>query len=247
MADYWIKLYHEILDDPKMAILSDRIWRRVIELFLMAGRLQKGGELPDANQIAWMLRISPDALESDLEKIIDTGIIERKDTGFVVCKFSKRQAAVPAKERMEQMRNRQHKQQYYGDDIPIVTDSLRNVTQITDTDTDHMHIDAQADNDVQKMVEQMTGYMALPSDIPAIKEMEKLGVVKEDIAGALEFFQRHNKTARGAANLLESVKFQVARRAQAEAVKGVKSNGNKSHAPETIRVDFGEGAEERTV
>jgi len=27
MADYWIKLYHEIIDDPKMATMPDRLWR----------------------------------------------------------------------------------------------------------------------------------------------------------------------------------------------------------------------------
>ena len=31
MYKYWIKLYHEILDDPKMGRLSDRTWRRTNE------------------------------------------------------------------------------------------------------------------------------------------------------------------------------------------------------------------------
>lgn len=31
MANYWIKLYHEILDDPLMATMPDRLWRRTIE------------------------------------------------------------------------------------------------------------------------------------------------------------------------------------------------------------------------
>lgn len=132
MADYWIKLYHEILDDPKMAVLPDRLWRRVIELFLMAGRLHKDGLLPDTNQIAWMLRMPTDDLILDLQQIALTGIIERQVNGWKVVKFAKRQAAVPAKERMEQMRDRQHRQQYYGSDTQDVTQPLRNVTQITD-------------------------------------------------------------------------------------------------------------------
>ena len=33
----WIKLYLEILDDPKMDLLPDWLWRRAIELFLLAG------------------------------------------------------------------------------------------------------------------------------------------------------------------------------------------------------------------
>jgi hypothetical protein len=80
---------------------------------------------------------------------------------------------------------------------------------------------------MQKLVEQMTGYTALPNDLPAIDEMERIGVVKEDIAGALAYFKSHGKTARGAQNLLASVKFQVAQRVQAAAIADVK-NGNGS-------------------
>jgi len=28
-SPYWIKLYHEILNDPKMGRLPDRLWRRI--------------------------------------------------------------------------------------------------------------------------------------------------------------------------------------------------------------------------
>ena len=41
---YWIKLYHEILEDPKMGRLSDRQFRRVIELFLLAGDCEMDGQ-----------------------------------------------------------------------------------------------------------------------------------------------------------------------------------------------------------
>ena len=41
-AKFWIKLYHEILDDPKMGRMPDRLWRRTIELFLLAGELDGG-------------------------------------------------------------------------------------------------------------------------------------------------------------------------------------------------------------
>ena len=132
MTDYWIKLYIEILDDPKMATLPDRLWRRVIELFLCAGKLHKNGHLPDTKQLAWMMRVSTDDLDFDLKQIAMTGIIERNDNGWLVSKFETRQAPSPVKERVRQHRERMQKQQYYGD----VTDLKRNVTQITDTDTD---------------------------------------------------------------------------------------------------------------
>jgi len=46
MSKLWIKLYHEILDDPKMCKLSDRLYRRVMELFLLAGETNKGEPYP---------------------------------------------------------------------------------------------------------------------------------------------------------------------------------------------------------
>lgn len=135
MTDYWIKLYIEILDDPKMATLPDRLWRRVIELFLCAGRLHKNGELPDTKQLAWLMRIPTDELDLDLKQIATTGIVEQTQGGWIIPKFAKRQAPVTDAERQRQHRDRMHQQQYYGD----VTNSSRSVRQITDTDTDQEH------------------------------------------------------------------------------------------------------------
>lgn len=45
-SKYWIKLYHEILDDHKMGRLPDRLWRRVIELILLAGEQDDEGLHP---------------------------------------------------------------------------------------------------------------------------------------------------------------------------------------------------------
>ena len=60
---YWIKLYHEILDDPKMGRLPDALFRRAIELFLIAGENGRDGGLPALADIAWRLRA--DEIELD--------------------------------------------------------------------------------------------------------------------------------------------------------------------------------------
>lgn len=138
MADYWIKLYHEIIDDPKMATLPDRLWRRAIELFLLAGRLcpDKSGDLPDVIQLAWLLRLPPDELSLDLAQLETVGIIKRTITGCHVVNFTKRQSAVPDADRQRQHRQRQQRQQYAtvtpqeNNVTPPVTDLSRNVTQI---------------------------------------------------------------------------------------------------------------------
>jgi len=132
MADYWMKLYIEILDDPKMATLPDRVWRRIIELFLIAKRMNKGGHIPDTRQIAWMLRMNPDELESDMMQIAQTGIVEREVNGWYIPKFAKRQGASSSTERVQQFRKREQHAQYNADE----TDQKRFVAQSTETETE---------------------------------------------------------------------------------------------------------------
>jgi DNA-binding transcriptional regulator YhcF (GntR family) len=103
----WLKLYHEILDDPKMVRLPDRLWRRVIECFCFAGRCGNGGSLPSVDDMAWVLRVDKRLLEKELLQLVKTGIVKKTDDGWHVTNFAKRQAPTPATERMAQMRLRQ--------------------------------------------------------------------------------------------------------------------------------------------
>ncbi|MDD5517831.1 MAG: hypothetical protein PHV98_00585, partial [Candidatus Omnitrophica bacterium] len=129
VGDYWIKLYIEILDDPKMATLPDRLWRRIIELFLLAGKLsKKTGEIPETQQLAWCLRMNTDELELDLKQIETIGIIKKNINGWVVNKFYDRQSPAPNNIRKAQQRERERKNQYYQDEN--VTKMSQNVTQI---------------------------------------------------------------------------------------------------------------------
>ena len=114
-SKYWIKLYHEILDDAKMGKLSDRLWRRAIELFLLAGDSDSEGQLPSLENIAWRLRISEEEILSDLQALAEPGvnIIERWSDCWAVTKFEDRQAPIPAEERSRQFRDRERKENYY--------------------------------------------------------------------------------------------------------------------------------------
>jgi len=143
-GNYWIKLFIEILDDSKMATLPDRLWRRVVELFLLAGRYYRDGQLPDTNELAWSLRMTMDDLDMDLKQIAQTGIINKTETGWLVVNFAKRQEKMTSAEKMRLSRKQLQRDQYYGDDDNKcdlnVTDQLLKVTQITDnryrSDTD---------------------------------------------------------------------------------------------------------------
>lgn len=158
MADYWIKLYHEILDDPKMATLPDRLWRRTVEIFLLAGRLSKGtGILPETKQIAWSLRIPTDELQADLNQLVNTGIIEPIPNGWLVVKFKERQEKMTATERSKKYREMQQKEQYYCNETETnlqrecnanATQMQQNVAQITDNRLQITDTDNRSDTDI---------------------------------------------------------------------------------------------------
>lgn len=110
-AKYWLKLYHEILHDPKMGRLPDNIWRRAIELFLMAGELDDQGRLPCTGDIAWILKLTEEALEADMNRLEAVGILTKNDEGWLVTNFAKRQAPTETVDRVRQFRKRQRQQQ----------------------------------------------------------------------------------------------------------------------------------------
>lgn len=106
--NYWMKLWFDILRDPKMGMLPDRLWRRVIELFLLAGQNGEDGDLPDIAEIAWQLNKSIPAIKTDLEKIAETGIVEQKPDGsWFVTNFKKRNAPVDSAKRIKDFRQRE--------------------------------------------------------------------------------------------------------------------------------------------
>ena len=114
-AKFWIKLYHEILDDPKMGRMPDRLWRRTIELFLLAGELDQDGLLPSVHDMSWRLRVNDDALQDDLNLLISYGIVTVEADSFTVTKFAERQTAMTATERAARDRAAKKNAVYYGE------------------------------------------------------------------------------------------------------------------------------------
>lgn len=183
-AKFWIKLYHEILHDPKMARMPDHLWRRTIELFLLAGEQDDGGTLPDAVDIAWILRIDESQLETELKQLEQFGILSRsEDRGWYVTKFEERQNANPPAERMRKLRDRKQKQQYYRDEQVTVIGEV-SYDPVTCRNVDKIRIDKIREEEGAKnapspaspsaifsenisaehLFEQVTGFTAIPGD-----------------------------------------------------------------------------------
>ncbi len=104
MKRSWIKLYIEILDDPKMGRLPDQLWRRAIELFLIAGEFDCDGLLPPVDDIAWHLRISPEQLIETMQSLSKLEIVHETPEGWVVSHFKDRQFS-ESYERVKRFRN----------------------------------------------------------------------------------------------------------------------------------------------
>ena len=121
MANSWIKLYHEILSDPKMGMMSDKLFRRTIEFFLIAGKEDRDGELPAADDIAWILRISKKEVQKTIEELVRLNIISiqpdplseytksGKTEKYIITHFSERQKSEQTKSEMNRAYYEKHK------------------------------------------------------------------------------------------------------------------------------------------
>jgi hypothetical protein len=90
-SKYWIKLYHEMLHDPKVMRLEDHLFRRFIEMLLYAGETDSDGILPCLADMAWTLRADEKELTDDLAALSEAGLVEETDGGWLVSNFAKRQ------------------------------------------------------------------------------------------------------------------------------------------------------------
>lgn len=124
--NYWMKLWFDILRDPKMGMLPDRLWRRVIELFLLAGQQGEEGLLPTVAEIAWQLNKPEKAIITDLENIRKTGIVDINVDGvWYVTNFKKRNAPVDSAKRIKDFRHRERYEKSNASDNAGVTEMKR--------------------------------------------------------------------------------------------------------------------------
>jgi len=193
MADYWIKLYHEIIDDPKMATMPDRLWRRAIEMFLLAGKLDstKEGVLPDTRQLAWCLRVDSDSLQSDLEQLHGYGIIEPIANGWIVRNFATRQAPASGSERVKRHREQKQKDEYYGNES--VTN--RYTEQINRTEQKQNRAESPAVRELIIAYQDSTGILAAPDEdaFTAYRDMVVLNILPADVANGVKWLRDNGK------------------------------------------------------
>ena len=87
----WVRLYTEINHDAKMLRLSDRLFRRAINCFAFAGEVDKDGLLMPLDDMAFLLHVDPEHLETEFNELARLGILDQMDGNWYVTHFAERQ------------------------------------------------------------------------------------------------------------------------------------------------------------
>ncbi len=118
MAYPWIKLYTEMLHDPKFGRLSEHLQLVFVKLCLEAGEYDdaRTGILPTLGDLAWILRMEDDTLLEDLTALANVGMVTRENDTWRVTHFEARQRAMTSTERVAALRGRKQKEAYRAGD-----------------------------------------------------------------------------------------------------------------------------------
>lgn len=111
-----MKLYIEILDDPKVGMMEEYLFARMIKLFLVAKEINQDGLLPPVSALAWRLRMNAGSLSETLSALGSIGVVRETNPGiWLVVNFKKRQEAESSTERSQHFRKRK-----CNDTLPVV-------------------------------------------------------------------------------------------------------------------------------
>jgi len=87
----WLRLYHDVLDDPKVQRLDPGVFKIWINLLCLASRSEPRGTLPDPGDIAFALRIDEGAARAALDELLERGLVEVTDGGLAIHNWDARQ------------------------------------------------------------------------------------------------------------------------------------------------------------
>ena len=240
-STFWMKFYYDMLDDPKMGRLSDHLWRRVSEFFLIAGESGNGGYLPSVEDMSWRLRSTPEEITECLEAVSRVGIVALTPDGWFVINFAKRQDAASNAERQRLYREKLRKSNEDSNE----TVTMRN----TDIDID-IDIDKDVDKDVDshdndipttpyKPLEEAyvkaTGtYAPVGGGTPTKKWVDAFlkinaipGVAPDDVTEALAILAEKNYQVVGPSSIINTVQGVVTNR-------NIKKNSNGSKSSKRV-------------
>lgn len=80
MKSLWLRLYTEVLNDPKVQRLPAEVFKTYINLLCLAKDTDQGGDLPKLEDIAFSLRITEEQALLHLEILGEAGLIDDEHT-----------------------------------------------------------------------------------------------------------------------------------------------------------------------
>jgi hypothetical protein len=174
---YWIKLSLDILDDPKIAKLSDFQFRIFTLCLLFAKELDKDGQLAPAADIAWRLRLPEKPVSDALLAMKGVGIVDEHERGWNIVNFAKRQTVSDSTERVRAFRRRKKEKEDVTDvtvtpsssvsSSPLDSDSYDSY-EVKDLPPAAVAYSAYQNHNgggrqAEKLYQQVTGQMSIPS------------------------------------------------------------------------------------
>lgn len=108
---YWLKLYTDVLDDPKYFRLSEEAKLGMFELMLVAKKVESGemtGNLPPIDEIAFHTRKTSEHWEKIMPELEAIGFVVIERDIPKVKNYVKRQGAIPSETRVKQYRKKRN-------------------------------------------------------------------------------------------------------------------------------------------
>ncbi len=80
----WLRLYDELLDDPKVQRLNPALFRDYINLLCLANRQRVRGTLPPVPDLAFAIRTGEETAASAVAMLVIAGLIDDIDGGYQI-------------------------------------------------------------------------------------------------------------------------------------------------------------------
>ena len=93
MASIWLRLYTEILNDPKVQRLPGDVFKTWVNLLCIAKEADHDGRLPSVDDVAFKLRLSTEALLPVLNNLLAADLIREEGGAYLIHGWDRRQYA----------------------------------------------------------------------------------------------------------------------------------------------------------
>ncbi len=111
MGYYWLKVYTEILHDPKVMRLPPIIRLRFYECLVLAREYDQDGDLPPDEDAAFIFRIPEEQYQVEMKELQSAGLVDRNGCWHLP-KFTERQSAIVGAERVKKYREIKRREEY---------------------------------------------------------------------------------------------------------------------------------------